>query len=78
MRFEMRDFFPESELEMLNKLELKAKEDPLHQDALLMKVRKQREKIETIKSPDEFGKLIDSVGILLTEIEAQLQSQSGK
>lgn len=71
-------FFSESEQEMLDKLENKAKEDPIHQAALLMKVKMQREKFEVIKNPDEFKKLIDAVGILLIEIEAQLQRQSGK
>lgn len=63
---------------MLNKLENKAKEDPINQAALLMKVKVQREKIEMIKNPEEFKKLINTVGILLTEIEAQLQRQSGE
>lgn len=63
---------------MLNKFEENAKANPLHQDALLMKVKSQREKFELIKNPEEFQKLIDSVGILLIEIEAQLQHQAGK
>lgn len=62
---------------MLNKLEINAKSNALHQDALLMKVKNQREKVDMIKNPDEFHKLIDSVGILLIEIEAQLQHQNG-
>lgn len=69
---------PDSEEEMLNKLENNAKSNPLHQDALLMKVKMQREKVDVIKNPDEFQKLIDHVGILLIEIEAQLQHQNGK
>lgn len=63
---------------MLNKLENNAKSNPLHQDALLMKVKMQREKVDVIKNPDEFQKLIDNLGILLIEIEAQLQHQNGK
>lgn len=62
---------------MLNKLEKKAKENPVHQAALLMKVKMQREKFDLIQNPDEFRKLIDAVGSLLMEIEAQLQHQSG-
>ncbi|XP_031616589.1 ganglioside-induced differentiation-associated protein 1 [Contarinia nasturtii] len=72
----LRCSFLESEEEMLNKFEENAKANPLHQDALLMKVKSQREKFELIKDPDEFQKLIDSVGILLIEIEAQLQHQA--
>lgn len=63
---------------MLNKLEANAKSNPHHQHALLMKVKTQREKIEMIKNPDEFTYLINSVGALLTDIEAQLQRQSGE
>lgn len=64
---------------MLNKLEINAKENRLHQAAaLLMKVKAQREKLEIIKDPDEFQRLIDAVGNLLIEIESQLQNQSGK
>lgn len=63
---------------MLNKLENNAKSNPIHQDALLQKVKMQREKIELIKNPDEFKKLIDALGILLIEIEAHLQQQSCK
>lgn len=62
---------------MLSKLEDSAKSDPLHEATLLMKVKNQREKIELIKDPDEFKKLIDAVDILLTEIEVLLQQQSG-
>lgn len=61
---------------MLNKLEDIAKSNSIHQTALLMKVKTQREKIEVIKNADEFQKLIDALGILLIEIEAQLQQQS--
>lgn len=68
----------ESEEEMLDRLEKEAKTNPLHQDALLMKVKSQRDKFAVIKNPDEFRKLIDIVGILLIEIEAQLQHQDGK
>lgn len=63
---------------MLNKLEENAKENRLHQAALMMKVRAQREKFEVLKDRDEFEKLINAVGNLLTEIETQLQNQSGK
>lgn len=62
---------------MLDKFESNTKANRIHQDALLLKVKLQREKIEVIRSPDEFKKLIDSVGILLMEIEAQLQQQAG-
>lgn len=79
----VKDFDPhlsliESEGEMLNRLENTAKSDPLHHDTLLMKVKMQREKMQVIQSPDEFHKLIDALGILLIEIEAQLQQQSCK
>lgn len=78
-KIHMCHHFPvESEEEMLNRLEEKAKSNPLHQDALLMKVRNQRDKFDLIKNPDEFQKLIDIVGILLIEIEAQLQHQDSK
>lgn len=63
---------------MLDKLENNAKSNSLHQDALLQKVKLQREKIELIKNPDEFKKLVDALGILLIEIEAHLQQQSCK
>lgn len=63
---------------MLNKLEIIAKSNLLHQDTLLQKVKMQRDKIELIKNPDEFKKLIDALGILLIEIEAHLQQQSCK
>lgn len=63
---------------MLNKLENNAKSNSLHHDTLLEKVKMQREKIELIKNPDEFKKLIDMLGILLIEIEAHLQQQSCK
>lgn len=63
---------------MLNKLENIAKSNLVHQDALLQKVKMQRGKIELIKNPDEFKKLIDALGILLIEIEAHLQQQSCK
>lgn len=43
-----------------------------------MKVKMQREKMQVIQSPGEFHKLIDALGILLIEIEAQLQQQSCK
>lgn len=62
---------------MLNRLENNAKSNPLHQDALLMKVKMARNKIEAIQNPEEFQKLIDNVSILLIEIEAQLQHQDG-
>ncbi|XP_055313359.1 ganglioside-induced differentiation-associated protein 1 isoform X2 [Sitodiplosis mosellana] len=71
----LRRSFLESEEEMLNRLEDKAKSSPLHEYTLLMKVKNQREKFDVIKNPDEFQKLIDSVSILLIEIEAQLQHQ---
>lgn len=63
---------------MLNRLENTAKTDPVHRDTLLMKVKMQREKMQVIQSPGEFHKLIDALGILLIEIEAQLQQQSCK
>lgn len=63
---------------MLIKLENRAKANALHQAALSMKVKSQREKFELIKNPDEFKKLIDVVENLLNEIEYQLQLQSGK
>lgn len=63
---------------MLKKFENSAKSDPVNQDALLMKVKMQREKIQVIKNPDEFQKLIDALRILLIEIEALLQRQACK
>lgn len=63
---------------MLDKLESSAKSNAVHQDVLLQKVKMQRDKIEMIKNPDEFKKLIDALGILLIEIEALLQQQSCK
>lgn len=63
---------------MLNKMEEYAEQNPLQRDTLLMRVKMQRIKYESIANIEEFQKLIDAVTDLLTEIENELQIQFGE
>lgn len=60
------------------KMEKFANENPIHRDSLLLKVKMQREKYELIKDAEQFQKLIDTVDIILTDIESHLKRESSK
>lgn len=63
---------------MMDKLIECAEQDPIHRDALLHKVNLYKTKLELIRNPEQFQKLIDAVDGMLIDIELQLERQFRK
>lgn len=63
---------------MMDTLIACAAHDPIHRDALLHKVKLYKDKLEMIRSPEQFQKLIDAVDGMLADIELHLERQFRK